>query len=57
MKGDIRKFVKWIEDQLANGKKLRGSVEFVGTKDNDGENNFMTVVGKEQGRYSYDLRL
>jgi hypothetical protein len=35
--GRYPKFVKWIEDQLANGKKLRGSVEFVGTKDNDGE--------------------
>lgn len=43
------KFVKWIEDQLANGKKLRGSVEFVGTKDNDGE---IIYDGgwKEQGR-------
>lgn len=31
------KFVKWIEEQLANGETIRGSVEFVGTKDNDGE--------------------
>lgn len=47
--GRYPKFVKWIEDQLANGKKLRGSVEFVGTKDNDGE---IIYDGgwKEQGR-------
>lgn len=31
------KFVKWIEKQLASGETIRGSVEFVGTKDNDGE--------------------
>lgn len=35
--GRYPKFVKWIEDQVANGETLRGSVEFVGTKDNDGE--------------------
>ena len=47
--GRYPKFVKWIEDQFANGKKLRGSVEFVGTKDNDGE---IIYDGgwKEQGR-------
>ena len=53
--GRYPKFVKWIEDQVANGETLRGSVEFVGTKDNDGE---IIYDGgwKEEGRVpmSYD---
>lgn len=35
--GRYPKFVKWIEEKLADGNTIRGSVEFVGTKDNDGE--------------------
>lgn len=35
--GRYPKFVKWIEDQLADGVTISGSVEFVGTKDNEGE--------------------
>lgn len=31
------KFVKWIEDKISDGITIRGSVEFVGTKENDGE--------------------
>lgn len=30
-------FVKWIEDKIAEGQTIHGSVEFVGTKENDGE--------------------
>lgn len=47
--GRYPKFVKWIEQQINNGETLRGSVEFVGTKDNDGE---IIYDGgwKEQGR-------
>jgi len=30
-------FVKWLEKQIENGVPVYGSVEFVGTKDNDGE--------------------
>ena len=47
--GRYPKFVKWIEDQIEDGETLRGSVEFVGTKDNDGE---IIYDGgwKEQGR-------
>lgn len=43
------KFVKWIEDKIADGITIRGSVEFVGTKENDGE---IIYDGgwKEQGR-------
>lgn len=35
--GRYPKFVKWIEDQIADGMTVRGSVEFVGTKENDGD--------------------
>lgn len=47
--GRYPKFVKWIEDKLSDGVTIRGSVEFVGTKDNDGE---IIYDGgwKEQGR-------
>lgn len=31
------KFVKWILDKINNGEEVCGSVEFVGTKENDGE--------------------
>lgn len=43
------KFVKWIEDEIAKGTTIRGSVEFVGTKENEGE---IIYDGgwKEQGR-------
>lgn len=34
--GRYPKFVKWIEDQIENGITLCGSVEFVGTKENNG---------------------
>lgn len=30
-------FVKWIEDKIVEGQTIHGSVEFVGTKENDGE--------------------
>jgi len=35
--GRYPKFVKWLEEQIENGNTIRGSVEFVGTKENDGE--------------------
>lgn len=35
--GRYPKFVKWIEDKIADGITVHGSVEFVGTKENDGE--------------------
>lgn len=35
--GRYPKFVKWIEDELLDGIAIRGSVEFVGTKENEGE--------------------
>jgi len=35
--GRYPKFVKWIEDQIESGITLCGSVEFVGTKENNGE--------------------
>lgn len=31
------KFVKWLEDNISEGVTIHGSVEFVGTKENDGE--------------------
>ena len=31
------RFVKWILDKVNNGEEICGSVEFVGTKENDGE--------------------
>lgn len=42
-------FVRWLEKQLESGSPVYGSVEFVGTKDNDGE---IIYDGgwKEQGR-------
>lgn len=47
--GRYPKFVKWIEDKIADGVTVFGSVEFVGTKENDGE---IIYDGgwKEQGR-------
>lgn len=30
-------FVKWLEKQIESGNPVYGSIEFVGTKDNDGE--------------------
>ena len=43
------KFVEWLEKQLESGSPVYGSVEFSGTKDNDGE---IIYDGgwKEQGR-------
>lgn len=42
-------FVKWLEKQLESGSPVYGSVEFSGTKDNDGE--IIYEDGwKEQGR-------
>lgn len=31
------KFVSWLEKQIKSGKPVFGSVEFIGTKENDGE--------------------
>ena len=47
--GRYPKFVKWIEDKIDDGVTVHGSVEFVGTKENDGE---IIYDGgwKEQGR-------
>lgn len=35
--GRYPKFVKWVEDKVAEGVPVCGSIEFVGTKENDGE--------------------
>lgn len=35
--GRYPKFVKWIEDEFSKSNTIHGSVEFVGTKENDGE--------------------
>lgn len=35
--GRYPKFVKWLEDKIAKGETIFGSVEFVGTKENGGE--------------------
>ena len=45
------KFVEWLEKQIESGSPVYGSVEFSGTKDNDGE---IIYDGgwKEQGRVS-----
>lgn len=42
-------FVKWLEDKIARNEAIHGSVEFVGTKENDGEIKY-DGGWKEKGR-------